>query len=185
MKTINIKALYAFEGYVVDEIECAESFAQVKLRFDKRIPPKCPRCHGVLPKKKMGKSCVMDSPLAHLNTIWILFPTVQGRYPNCLHYVTSRPKDFHPTKKATWRYMRQISSWASLASYNQVGNMFGISSSSVRSYDQAVLERDTPPPNLDGIRALLVDEKSVRKQHNYVTVVLNADTVELLHMQEG
>jgi hypothetical protein len=81
--------------------------------------------------------------------------------------------------------MRQISSWASLASYNQVGNMFGISSSSVRSYDQAVLERDTPPPNLDGIRALLVDEKSVRKQHNYVTVVLNADTVELLHMQEG
>lgn len=185
MKTINIKALYAFEGYVVDEIECAESFAQVKLRFDKRIPPKCPRCHGAIPKNKTGKSCVMDSPLAHLNTIWILFPTVQGRCPNCLHYVTSRPKEFHPTKKATWRYMRQISSWASLAPANQVGSMFGISASSVRSYDQAVLGRDTPPPNLDGIRALLVDEKSVRKQHNYVTVVLNADTGELLHMQEG
>lgn len=81
--------------------------------------------------------------------------------------------------------MRQISSWASLAPANQVGSMFGISASSVRSYDQAVLGRDTPPPNLDGIRALLVDEKSVRKQHNYVTVVLNADTGELLHMQEG
>ena len=127
----------------------------------------------------------MDSPLAHLNTIWILFPTVQGRCPNCLHYVTSRPKEFHPTKKATWRYMRQISSWASLAPANQVGSMFGISASSVRSYDQAVLERDTPPPNLDGNRVLLVDEKSVRKQHNYVTMVLNADTGELLHMQEG
>jgi hypothetical protein len=63
--------------------------------------------------------------------------------------------------------------------------MFDISASSVRSYDQAVLEHDTPLPNLDGIRALLVDEKSVRKQHNYVTVVLNADTGELLHMQEG
>jgi hypothetical protein len=61
------------KGMSFDEIECAESFAQVKLRFDKRIPPKCPRCHGVLPKNKMGKSCIMDSPLAHLNTIWILF----------------------------------------------------------------------------------------------------------------
>ena len=81
--------------------------------------------------------------------------------------------------------MRLVSSWASVAPANQVAGILGISASSVRSYDKAVLEHDTPPPNLDGIRALLVDEKSVRKKHNYVTVVLNADTGELLHMHEG
>jgi transposase len=185
VKTINIKALYSFEGYVVEEIKCEESCAQVKLRFDKRIPPKCPRCQCVLPKNKIGKSCVMDSPLAHLNTVWILFPTVQGRCSRCEYFVTTRPKEFHPTKEATWRYMRLISSWADIAPANRVAEIFHISATSVRSYDKAVLEHDTPPPDLDGIRALLVDEKSVRKKHNYVTVVLNADTGELLHMHEG
>lgn len=81
--------------------------------------------------------------------------------------------------------MRLVSSWADVAPANQVAGILGVSASSVRSYDKAVLEHDTPPPNLDGIRALLVDEKSVRKKHNYVTVVLNADTGELLHMHEG
>lgn len=81
--------------------------------------------------------------------------------------------------------MRLVSSWAGVAPANRVSSILDISASSVRSYDKAVLAHDTPPPNLDGIRALLVDEKSVRKKHNYVTVVLNADTGELLHMQEG
>ena len=185
MKTINIKALYSFEGYVVEEIRCEESCAQVKRHFDKRIPPKCPRCYSVLPKNKTGNSCVIDSALAHINTVWILFPTVQGRCPQCEHFVTTRPKEFHPTKKATWRHMRLVSSWAGVAPANQIAEILNISASSVRSYDKAVLEHYTPPPNLDGVRALLVDEKSVRKKHNYVTVVLNADTGELLHMHEG
>ncbi|MEO1857198.1 MAG: transposase [Rubritalea sp.] len=34
------------------------------------------------------------------------------------------------------------------------------------------------------MKALLVDEKSVRKQHNYVTLALNSDTGELLYIQE-
>jgi len=52
-------------------------------------------------------------------------------------------------------------------------------------YDRDVLEADLPPPNLDGIRALLVDEKQVRRGHGYVTIVLDADSGELLHMCEG
>lgn len=55
----------------------------------------------------------------------------------------------------------------------------------MRRYDQAVLEHDLPEPCFDGIDALLVDEKSVRKGHGYVTVVINARTGELLHMDEG
>lgn len=177
--------MYSFEGYVVEEIKCQESCAQVKLRFDKRIPPKCPHCSTRLPKNKSGKSCAMDSPLGIANTVFILFPTYQGRCSSCQRYVTTRPKEIHPTKDATWRLMRQVSSWAHVAPANQIGERFQISGSTVRCYDKEVLKTDTPDPKLDGIRALLVDEKSVRKNHNYVTVVLNADTGELLHMDEG
>ena len=118
-------------------------------------------------------------------TVYILFPTVQGKCSKCLRYVTTRPKEIHPTKAATWRFMREVSSWAHVAPANQIGERFQISGTTVRTYDKEVLQADTPEPNLDNIRALLVDEKSVRKQHNYVTVVLNADTGELLHMAEG
>ncbi len=42
-----------------------------------------------------------------------------------------------------------------------------------------------PAPRLDGIRALLIDEKSIGKGHHYLTVVLNADTGETLFLGEG
>ena len=45
--------------------------------------------------------------------------------------------------------------------------------------------RTLPSPNPDGIRALIIDEKSIGKGHNYLTVVLNADTGEALFIGEG
>lgn len=63
--------------------------------------------------------------------------------------------------------------------------MFEISDATVRRYDQIVLARDTPPPCFDGISKLLIDEKSISKGHSYVTIILNGETGELLHMQEG
>ena len=83
------------------------------------------------------------------------------------------------------RLMRSISSWASVAPANQIANRFSISAATVRNYDKEVLKMYTPEPQFDHLRAILVDEKSVLKNHHYVTVVINADSGELLHMHEG
>ena len=185
MKIVNFKALYKFKGYVVKELRCEESCVQIKIDFDKRVPIKCPHCSAKLPKNKVGASCAMDSPMGAAMQVFILFPTYQGRCGNCQRYVTTRPKEIHPTKTATWRFMRELSSWAGIAPANQIAKRYNISATTVKSYDKEVLSQDTPPPKLDGIRALLVDEKSIRKKHNYVTVVINADTGEMLYMKEG
>ena len=42
-----------------------------------------------------------------------------------------------------------------------------------------------PEPNLDDLRVIIIDEKSIRQGHDYVTLVLNGETGELLHMAEG
>ncbi|TAF24759.1 MAG: ISL3 family transposase [Verrucomicrobia bacterium] len=63
--------------------------------------------------------------------------------------------------------------------------MFDIGESTVRRYETDVLEAELPEPDLGNLEVLLVDEKSVRKGHGYVTVVLNGRTGELLHMAEG
>jgi hypothetical protein len=81
--------------------------------------------------------------------------------------------------------MRLVSSWASLATNSEIATMFEISDGTVRRYDKIVLESQTPPPDLDGIVRLLIDEKSVRKGHGYITIILNADTGEPAAHGEG
>ena len=127
----------------------------------------------------------MDLPIADGPVLYICFPTVQGRCKKCLHFVTTRPIEIHPTRGATWRLMRMISAWAAHALATQIAAIHEISDSTVRHYDKEVLKADLPPPDLDHLRTLLVDEKAVRRGHNYVTIVLNGDTGELLYIAEG
>jgi transposase len=185
VKVRNIKAVAPFKGYVVTRISFEEVGAQINLEFDRRCGPRCPCCGSKLPRNKSGRRAVMDSPMPHGAMVMLTFPTVQGLCRKCDRFVTTCPEEVHPTCHATWRLMRLVSAWASLATNSEVGVMFEISDGTVRRYDKIVLESDTPPPLLDGIMKLLIDEKSVRKGHGYVTVVLNGDTGELLHMAEG
>lgn len=127
----------------------------------------------------------MDCPMPHGSMVYLTFPTVQGLCRSCNHYVTSCPAEVHPTCQATWRLMKLVSAWASLATNTEVAAMFEISDSTVRRYDKIVLTANTPPPCFDGITKLLIDEKAVRRGHGYVTIILNGETGELLHMAEG
>lgn len=185
MKVRNIKALAPFKGYVVTALSFEEAGAQINLEFDKRCGPRCPNCHGKLPRNKAGRRAVMDCPMPHGPIVMLTFPTVQGLCRKCLSFVTTCPEEVHPACHATWRLMRLVSAWAAMATNREVALMFEISDSTVRRYDKIVLQTDTPPPILDGLNKLLIDEKSVRKGHGYVTVILNGETGELLHMAEG
>ena len=185
MKTINLKAIYRFEGYVVKELRCEESGAQIELDFDKRKGPRCQHCGYKLNRNKTSSGCAMDMPIADAPIVYILYPRVQDRCGGCGYFVTTRPAEIHPTKDSTWRLMRTVSAWASAAPASSVALMFDISEATVRRYDKEVLEQTLPPPDLDNIRCLLIDEKYLGRRHGYVTVVLNGDTGELLHMAKG
>lgn len=181
----NIHSLYKFEGYVVERFNCHEIGAQINFRFDKRCPPKCPRCNTTIPKNKAATILISDLPIADGMLVALRFPTVQGRCSKCCLYVSTRPKEVHPTKQATWRLMRRISDWARHCPARHVATMFEISDNTVRTYDKEILKETIPPPDLDNIRAILIDEKAVRKGHNYMTVVIDADSGELLYLGEG
>ncbi len=66
-----------------------------------------------------------------------------------------------------------------------MATIFAISEATVRRSEMDVLNAELPEPGMDNLDILLVDEKSVRKGHGYVTVVLNGLTGEMLHMAEG
>ena len=185
MKVLNINALYDFDGYVVDKISCQKIGAQINLRFDERRGPRCPNCSDRLSKHRCRRQSVSDLPVASGLIVYVNFPVVQGLCHKCQHFVTTRPKEVHPTKDATWRLMRRVSEMSRYAPVTAVAKMMDIGESTVRRYDIAILKRDLPEPNLDGLRVILIDEKAIRKGHGYVTLVLNGETGELLHMAEG
>lgn len=184
MKTKNIKALFRFEGYIAKELNTDGSSVEVKIDFDGRIKPRCPHCNGVLKRNKSGKGTAMDLPLGSANVVYITYPRVQDRCEGCETYVTTRPKELHPTREVTWQFIKAISTWIDVAPISAVADMFSISESTARRYDKAYLETHCPETDLDNIRALLVDEKHLGK-HGYVTIVINADTGELLHFVRG
>jgi transposase len=68
---------------------------------------------------------------------------------------------------------------------SEVAEILGHSDSSIREWDKGILENTLPAPDLNNLRVLLVDEKSVRKGHKYVTVVMDGDSREVIHMEEG
>ena len=185
MKILNLKALFEFAGCVVEKILVETIGVQVAMRRDLRCKPRCPDCQVVLKEVREGKIAVYDLPVSDRAAVWITLPVIQGRCPECRELATPRPPEVHPTRNATWRLMRAVAAWASVCPASDVAAMFEISESTVRRYETDVLEADLPEPDLDGLEVLLVDEKSVRKGHGYVTVVLNGRNGELLHMAEG
>jgi transposase len=60
-----------------------------------------------------------------------------------------------------------------------------ISASTARRWDKKILSECLPNPDLDHLRVILVDEKAIGRHHNYLTVVINGETGEVLHLAEG
>jgi transposase len=91
----------------------------------------------------------------------------------------------HKSAQATRRYLQFISEECRDQPAKAVADKYGHSVTTVCEWDKQVLQNKLPPPDLNKLRILLVDEKAVRRRHNYVTVVMNGDTRELIFMKEG
>lgn len=185
MKIKNFQALYPFEGYVIESVNCGSAVMQINLRRDRRFGLKCPDCGSKMVKSRERLATAFDLACGKGAVVFIRFPAIQGTCSQCGCYKTVRPAEIHPTRKATWRLMRFVSHLARYVPFDAMASLIEVPAASAWRYDQAVLEADLPDPNLDGIEALLVDEKHLGKSHGYVTIVLNAETGEMLFMKQG
>jgi transposase len=177
--------VYPFSGYVIESISCQPIGMQINLRWDERRTLKCPDCGTKMGKNRENPVSAFDLPCGDGQIVIIVYPSIQGCCSACGRYKTVRPAEIHPTRKATWRLMRYVSLLSRFVPMDSMEMLVGVPAATAWRYDKDVLEADLPEPCLDGIKAIQVDEKSVRKGHKYVTLVLNAETGELLHMMEG
>ena len=185
VKIKNIHAVYPFEGYVIQSVTCQPVGIQIKLRRDRRRALRCPDCGGRMAFNRERQQLAYDLSCGAGKVTYVLYPATQGTCSACAGYRTVRPAEIHPSRGATWRLMRHVSLLARHVPFRLMSAVAEVPAATAWRYDKAVLEADLPEPCLDGIRAILVDEKSVGKGHRYVTLVLDAESGELLHLFEG
>ena len=185
--TPSLSPMYSFPGWIVDDINInwKASEAIVLLRPDGRIKQiKCSQCNHAMTGYRKKERFVQDVPLGELKVI-LTFTARQMHCSHCHRFETITPPGMSANAQATDRLKRYVSRLCRYMPSNKVPEFIAISHDTARRWDKEVLMKTLPCPELDGIRALLIDEKSIGKGHNYLTVVLNADTGETLFIGEG
>lgn len=185
MQINNLKALMNFPGYVTGKIDCAGSEVQVTLRRDGRCALRCPDCGHTMALNRSDRARVQDLPWGTARRVWLEYERVQGRCSRCGRHHTLRPPGVDERRRATTRLMHWVCALCRHLPLREVRAFCGISTATAYRWDKEVLQSVLPEPCLEGIEVLLIDEKSVRKGHGYVTLVMNGQTGELLHLAEG
>jgi transposase len=88
-------------------------------------------------------------------------------------------------KRSTKAFRRYIGSLCQLLPNSQVAEHVGLSEDTVRAIDKEYLAETYPPPNFQRLRRLAIDEIAYRKGHNYLTVVLDYDSGEVVWTGKG
>jgi len=180
-----LRQMFPFDGYRVDEVIFSEDLVQVNLQLDRRRRLVCPGCGATMGCNRTTKHVALDLPMGLARHVLIVYPARQGRCRKCQTVATIHPTEIDSRRRATHRVMRLATALAVHMPVTAVACFIPASDSTIRRWDKHVLSSIIPPPNLDSLHYLMVDEKSIGKGHQYMTIVLNGQTGELLHVAEG
>ena len=180
-----IRSLFEFPGYVVQKITMSRDLVQVFLRRDGRFRLSCPACGTAMGENRARFQTARDLPLGTAATVLLVYPAIQGRCSACGGWATIHPPGVDDHARVTTRLMAFVSRLARFMPLSHLQEVVPVDAATAGRWDRAILQKNLPPPTLDGLRILLIDEKAVRRGHGYVTLVMNGETGELLHMAEG
>jgi len=181
----SLRPIYLFPGWVIENIKPDSSICIVKLRIDERYKHRCPVCGKAMAENRRKWQSVLDLPLGPANLVQIIYQAWQGRCGKCKIYHTFVPPGIDDRVNSTTRLMHYVCRLCRFMPAYKVPDFLPISGSAARRWDKKVLLQSLPDPDLDNLRVILVDEKSIGRRHHYLTVVMNGETGEVLHLAEG
>lgn len=128
---------------------------------------------------------VYDLPIGTALDVVIHIETFQGKCAHCGTSKTFLPVGISEKATATGRLQKYASGLCRWMAPTQVAEMIPYSEDTIRRWDMNILQEEWGQINFDNVRCILIDEKSIGKNHRYVTLVLDAETGELLFMEKG
>ena len=185
MNILGLESLFSCKGYCVGDGRANDQLMQVNLLVDKRFRLKCPCCQSSVSVNRSYHSLIRDLPVGPIKHVFIRIPIRQGRCWTCGKTHTFKPDIAASGPRVTTRLMRLTAALCQYLPVVRVAEYLAVPESNIRHWNRVYLESTLGPPDVDSLRYLLIDEKSIGRRHSYATIVLNALNSELLHMAPG
>lgn len=174
-----------WEGFIVTRfVPLSDSQCQIDLTPDPQVPARCPRC---------GRSCslIHDTTVRRIRDrdlfeyrVWLSVPIRRVRCATCgvgreaLSWLAPRARFTH-------RLRQHVEVLLTLLPLKQIADLTGLHWHTLKTLDKARLARDLPEPDLSRVRYLVMDEFALFKGHRYASVVIDAETRQVLWVGEG
>jgi len=116
--------------------------------------------------------------------VWLEVPVRRLRCPDCgpireqIPWLAGR-------RALTVAMVRWVEVLSTLLPVAHVARLLGLHWHTVKAIDHQRLRRELPAPDLSRVRRLVMDEFALHKGHRYATVVICADTQQVLWVGEG
>lgn len=180
----NLLSLF-WEGFQPAGHHCPdERTLVVTLQPQREVIPICRGCgHATDRIHDVNERWVRERDLLHYR-VWLKVPVRRVRCGTCGVRVEA----------INWLYGRRaltaamaayVEALARLLPLSQVAGLLGLHWHTVRAIDQQRLAREVVEPDLGRVRRLVMDEFALFKGHRYATVVMDADTQQVLWVGEG
>jgi transposase len=181
-----LKLMFHFTFSRVAKVDFSHDSVVLEVAFDRRRKPRCPYCGSIAAIEQIVRRSARDLPFLSMGKPTLVsYEAVKCRCSKCGKRPWVVPEEIDAPRGATHRLIHLAVRLSRNLAVSTVSALLGLSESAVRRWDKAFLKKHLPEPNLDDLNVILIDEKSIGKRHKYITVVLNGETGELLHCEEG
>jgi transposase len=184
MEQANLLALF-WEGFEpVQHIPVDPQTLRIRLQARADKVPRCGRCD--LPVRQIHDVSwrqVRERDLFSYR-VWLEVPVRRLRCPDCgpsrerIPWLAGR-------RALTAAMVRWVEVLTTLLPVAHVARLLGLHWHTVKTIDHQRLARDLPAPDLSRVRRLVMDEFALHKGHRYATVVICADSQQVLWIGEG
>ena len=184
MEQANLLALF-WEGFEpVRFTPVGSQTLRIRLQASAEQAPNCGRCgRRVSLVHDVHWRQVRERDLFSYR-VWLEVPVRRLRCPVCgpsrerIPWLAGR-------RALTVAMVRWIETLTTLLPVAHVARLLGLHWHTVKAIDHQRLSRELPVPDLSRVRRLVMDEFALHKGHRYATVVICADTQQVLWVGEG
>jgi len=182
MSSLSIAAYFPFRRIkiVEQQVDTEATETDILVKPDERFQPICHKCG----RRASGVHSWTQRKIRDLNLAsarsWLTCKYRKVFCSKCQGVHIEDLELFHPYLRVTDRLARYIYQLCEFMTVADVSKHVALDWKTVKNIDKYYLERDYGQPDYDGLRILAVDEISVRKGHQYLTVVLDYLTGRVL-----
>jgi transposase len=182
MSGYNIAKLFPFRSVKITKIDVADDKKViVYIEPDRRCTPVCSGClQKVSSVHSYRKRILRDMPMSGAKAL-IIYTYRTLRCPKCGQKVEHH--DFvEPYSRITSRYSHYVYQLCKVMSIYDVATHTGLSWDQVRHIDRKHLAARFSEQTITNIDILCIDEISIKKRHNYLTIIADYMTGRVIHV---